>query len=202
MDQRRGVRHTRGLIDKYIGDEVMVVFAEEFGSTDPFGEAVGAARWMAENDALAFCPHIGIASGRVIVGYAGTPLRYNCSVFGAPVALAARCAGITPADEGSFSSSITFPAREWGERNVAEVLPARKSVLPDGQPWSLPAPWELLDSRTVAIKNLGEIEVREILRRGMHLPSQSADERAREALRSIQEAGRYWPTPPRPRPPQ
>lgn len=90
------LRHTHGLIDKYIGDEVMVVFSKEFGSTDPFGEAVEAAQRMAERDALAFCPHIGIASGRVIVGYAGTPLRYNCSVFGAPVALAARCAGIAP----------------------------------------------------------------------------------------------------------
>lgn len=51
------LRHTHGLIDKYIGDEVMVVFSKEFGSTDPFLEAVQAARWMAENDALAFMPY-------------------------------------------------------------------------------------------------------------------------------------------------
>jgi class 3 adenylate cyclase len=76
-----------GIVDKYIGDEIMIVFAEEFGSSDPFGEAVQAAYRMAENDALGFGPHVGIASGRVIVGYAGTPLRYNCSVFGAAVAL-------------------------------------------------------------------------------------------------------------------
>lgn len=192
------LRHTNGLIDKYIGDEVMVVFSKEFGSTDPFLEAVSAARWMAENDALAFTPHIGIASGRVIVGYAGTPLRYNCSVFGAPVALAARCAGIVPVDEGRFSSSITFPATEWGAQDLAEVLPAKQYELPDGTIAKQPAPWELLDPRTVEIKNLGDIEIREILRRAFHLPSQSAEQRAREATRTIKQAGRSWPSAPVP----
>ena len=57
-------------------------------------EAVQAGRWMSENDAHSFCPHMGLASGKVIVGYVGTPLKYNCSVFGAPVALAARCTGV------------------------------------------------------------------------------------------------------------
>ena len=69
----------------------MIVFSKEFGSDDPFVDAVQGARWMSENDAHSFCPHIGLASGKVIVGYVGTPLKYNCSVFGAPVALAALC---------------------------------------------------------------------------------------------------------------
>jgi class 3 adenylate cyclase len=187
------LRHTNGLIDKYIGDEVMVVFSKEFGSTDPFLEAVQAARWMAENDALAFMPHIGIASGRLIVGYAGTPLRYNCSVFGAPVALAARCAGTTPVDEGRFSSSITFPATEWAERDLVDVFPAKEYELPDGGVGKMPAPWDLLESRGVEMKNVGEIEVREILRRAMYLPSLSAEDRARMAMEEIEKAGRYWP---------
>lgn len=29
------LRHSAGVVDKYIGDEVMVIFAKEFGSTDP-----------------------------------------------------------------------------------------------------------------------------------------------------------------------
>jgi hypothetical protein len=41
------------------------------------------------------------------------------------------------------------------------------------------------------IKNMGEIEIREILRRGIHLPSQSAEQRAREALEAIEQAERY-----------
>jgi class 3 adenylate cyclase len=36
------------IVDKYIGDELMIAFSKEFGSEDPFVEAVQAARWMAE----------------------------------------------------------------------------------------------------------------------------------------------------------
>ena len=85
---------------------MMIVFSNEFGSEDPFEEAVQVARWMGENDAFSFCPHIGIASGHVIVGYIGTPFKYNCSVFGAPVALAARCAQVKPETNRSIASSF------------------------------------------------------------------------------------------------
>lgn len=121
-----------GIIDKYIGDEIMIVFAKEFGSEDAFVDAVQAARWMAENDVHSFSPHIGLASGKVIVGYAGTPLKYNCSVFGGPVALAARCARVAPEPNvGPVSTSIAFPAAEWGDRDFATVFPPRRYQLPD-----------------------------------------------------------------------
>lgn len=55
-----------GIVDKYIGDEVMVVFSTEFGSENPIVDAVRAAAAMSRNDVLAYRPHIGIASGRVI----------------------------------------------------------------------------------------------------------------------------------------
>ena len=89
------LRGRPGIVDKYIGDEIMIVFSKEFGSDDPFVDAVQTARCIAQ-DAWAFDPHIGIASGPVTVGYVGTPIRYNCSVFGAAVALAARCAPSNP----------------------------------------------------------------------------------------------------------
>src|SRR5260221_3557952 len=38
------LRGSHGIVDKYIGDEMMVVFSQEFGSTDPFVDAVSAAR--------------------------------------------------------------------------------------------------------------------------------------------------------------
>lgn len=75
------LRNHNGIVDKYIGDEMMIVFSKEFGSEDPFEEAVQVARWMGENDAFSFSPHIGIASGRVLVGYVGTPLKYNWASF-------------------------------------------------------------------------------------------------------------------------
>lgn len=178
-----------GIVDKYIGDELMIVFSEEFGSDDPFVDAVEAARWMAENDAHSFCPHVGLASGKVIVGYVGTPLKYNCSVFGAPVALAARCAGVGPEpDAGPLGSSMVFPASEWGDRDFGEVFLPKKYKLPDGTIHEKPLGWELLDPRTVEMKNIGPTEVREIVNRGIHLPMQSADDRAREGLADYKKA--------------
>lgn len=70
---------------------------------------------------------IGIASGPVIVGYAGTAFRYNVSVFGAPVALAARCAAVKPADPTAIvSSTIVMPEVDWGTRELNDVI--RRSV--------------------------------------------------------------------------
>jgi class 3 adenylate cyclase len=178
-----------GIVDKYIGDELMIVFSDEFGSDDPFVDAIQAARWMAENDAHSFCPHVGLATGKVIVGYVGTPLKYNCSVFGAPVALAARCAGVAPEpDAGPLGSSMVFPATEWGHRDFGEVFPPKKYKLPDGTIHEQPIGWELLYPRTVEMKNIGPTEVREIVNRGIHLPWQSADERAREGLAEFKRA--------------
>ena len=100
-----------GIIDKYIGDEMMAVFSKEFGSNDAFSDALHAARWMAERDLSNFFPHIGIAAGPVTVGFVGTPLKYSCSVFGLPVTLAKRFAAVPPSDESY--ASIFFPADLW-----------------------------------------------------------------------------------------
>lgn len=119
-----------GIVDKYIGDEMMLVFSSEFGSENHFEEAIRAARRMGERDGFSFCPHIGIASGRVTVGYVGTPNRFGCSVYGATVTLAARCASVkhpTP-----VSSSIVFPDSEWCNRNFSKLFEPRKVQQRDG----------------------------------------------------------------------
>ncbi len=172
----------------------MIVFSEEFGSSDPFLEAVQAARWMAENDAWGFLPHIGLSSGRVIVGYVGTPLKYNCSVFGAPVALAARCAAV-PLDIHApkpWSSSITFPAAQWEGRNLSEAFPPVRDKMPDGTVQEHHMAWELLPEREVDMKNMPPVNIREIVRRAVWFPTPTAEERAREGLAAIKGAGRYW----------
>lgn len=157
------LRNSTGIVDKYIGDELMIVFSREFGSEDPFLDAVQAARWMAEHDALDFSPHIGIASGPVVVGYVGTPVKYNCSVFGSPVALAARCAGVRPQIEDGgpmISSSIVFPAHEWGGHAFAEVFPPERYKDTDGSVPERPHSWELRAPRRVPLKNLPDTELR------------------------------------------
>ena len=190
------LRGRPGIIDKYIGDEVMAVFSTEFGSDDPFRDAVEAARAMGEHDALDFSPHIGIASGRVVVGYVGTPLKFNCSVFGAPVALAARCAGVKPDQDDSqiYTTTITFPDAEWQGRDFADVFPPRRWHDPDGAITEQPHPWDLLDARRVEMKNLPPVEVRQIVNRSFRIiQGWSAETRIQEGVEHLRRTGRYWP---------
>lgn len=186
------LRHGHGIVDKYIGDEAMIVFSKEFGSEDPFLEAVRTARWIGERDAHSFMPHIGIARGLVTVGYVGTPIKFNCSVFGPPVVRAARCASVKPKLQGTISSSIVFPASEWGDRDFRSVFPPRKYEV-EGEVHEMPHTWQMMEPRTANLKNLGEVKLREIVKRSIHLPSMSASERARIGLRSLSQQGRYWP---------
>jgi len=180
------------IVDKYIGDEIMVIFSEEFGSEDSFVDAVQTARWMAEYDVLDFRPHIGIASGVVTVGFVGTPLRYNCSVFGRPVVLAKRCASVKP--QKRISASIIFPAELWAGHSFQEVFPRRKYRMPDGTVKEDPGKgWELLPPRKEEMRNMPETEIIEIAKLTVHVPTQSAEERAKEALSELRQAGRYTP---------
>lgn len=191
------LRDRPGIIDKYIGDEVMVVFSPEFGSEDAFLDAVQAARAMGEHDALDFAPHIGIATGTVIVGYVGTPLRYNCSVFGAPVALAARCAGVKPMlDENElYSTTIAFPEADWRGRDFAEVFPPRRYRDLDGTIGEQPHGWELSEARTISPKNLPRTEVRQIVNRLVRFISGwSAESRIQEGIEDLRRAGRMRPS--------
>lgn len=192
----QALRDSSGIVDKYIGDEIMIVFSKEFGSDDPFVEAIETARYMSEFDVLGYVPHMGIASGIVTIGYVGTPRKYNCSVYGAPVALAARCANIKqkPLDDNNlYSSSIFFPASEWKDREFASVFPPRKGRFPDGTIEESPHSWKKLNPRTEHLKNIGNVEVLEIINGRVRLLTQSAEERAKESLRSLTEIGRYWP---------
>jgi hypothetical protein len=181
-------------VDKYIGDEVMIVFSKEFGSDDPFVEAVQTARAMAQNDVLGFVPHIGVASERVIVGYAGTPLRYNCAVFGAPVWMAARCAAVRPEREGPYGASVVFPGSEWAGRELRDVIPPQLTERPDGETVERPYDWELSDPREEVVKNTA-LTVRDLVKAGIWLPSPGSgpEERAREGLAALKRAGLYRP---------
>lgn len=195
------LRSTHGIVDKYIGDEMMIVFSKEFGSEDPFGEAVRVARRMGEQDFFGFVPHVGIAGGAVVVGHAGTPMMYNCSVFGAPVALAARCAGIRPeepeeTDNGfpSYSCSITFPEAEWKGRNFDEVFPPTTHRDEKGSVvGEQPTTWELLPARAVTPKNMRELRIREVVDRAFNLPDATPEESARQIIKDMRAANRYWP---------
>lgn len=178
------------IVDKYIGDEVMLLFSKEFGSEDPFVDALRTARRMSDKDVLSFCPHLGLASGRVIAGYVGTPVKYNASLFGKAVNLAARCAAIR-SDDPKFSGTIVFPAEEWQDRNLNDVFTPEVREHPTEGRIERPHGWSLCEPREVDVKNMGKIVVREIGNALNWMPRQSAADRAREAFDTIKNEGCY-----------
>ena len=155
-----GLLGTHGVVDKYIGDELMVVFAREFGSADPVDDALKSARWMVERDALGFHPKIGIACGEVVVGYVGTPLAYNTSVFGRPVTLASRCCSAPRKMNGL--NSILIPTETWGSRNIETLFPCRFAEDPTKGRIEFPLGWSVGARRKEALKNIGDVEVIEL----------------------------------------
>ena len=149
------------IIDKYIGDQIMIIFSKEFGSKNPFIEAVQAARKFAESDFLGFQPHMGIASGIVTVGYVGTPLRYNCSVFGKPVTIASRCADMK-VDVPNYAS-IIFPAKLWRNYSFREIFKPVKTHSANFTIHETPINWEEMPAAIVEMKNVGSVEVTSIV---------------------------------------
>lgn len=81
-----------GIIDKFIGDEVMVVFPHSECQLPPLKAAMLSARAMLENDPC-FNPKIGIAHGCFAVAIIGTLEVKSVTAMGNTVNLAARCAG-------------------------------------------------------------------------------------------------------------
>lgn len=181
--------HSHGLIDKYIGDEIMVVFANEFGSEDHFIDALKTARMMMQYDALDFSPHIGIASGHVVIGYVGTPLKYNCSVFGLPVMLAARCTSV----RSNCLKSIVFPESCWKSNYVFKnIFPSIKWYNSKNELYKeSDSGWQKKEARSVELKNIGEKSIIEIICNTTHIPSISAPEIAKIYFSEFKKNSQY-----------
>jgi hypothetical protein len=133
-------------------------------------------------------PHIGIARGIVTVGYVGTPLKFDCSVFGAPVTLAARCASVKTARPG-----IVFPEKDWKDYKFEDAFPPIKRTKPDGSIWLEPPIWKMNPGQTVSMKNLPDLNVIVVEDTTVSFPQQSAEDRAKESLSDLYRSGAYEP---------
>lgn len=185
-----GLHDSHGLIDKYIGDEMMIVFANEFGSENHFEDALRCGRKMIERDVLNYCPHIGIASGKVVVGFVGTPYKYNSSVFGLPVTMAARCAAVKP-EKNNYDKRIVFPEENWVEKDIDELFPPVIDKYSDGTESQSEQTWSILEPRSVPIKNLADVMIRELRCTLMHLSEYTATQRAKDNFTSLVKHGFY-----------
>jgi adenylate cyclase len=111
-----------GVIDKYIGDEIMALFGAPVGAPDSADRAVRASLSMRAalaklNQELAtegrppLAFGIGINTARVVAGNIGSHRRLNYSVIGDGVNLAARLQTLTRRPEFSADILISEPTR-------------------------------------------------------------------------------------------
>ncbi|MEI6758187.1 MAG: hypothetical protein FDX18_10215 [Chlorobium sp.] len=89
----------------------MLLFSTRFGSEDPFVDALQAARWLGEHDAMNVLSRYRYCKWH---GYGGL-YGHSGEVYGIgrPLILAAGCARLKP--RGDVASLITFPAAEWSQ---------------------------------------------------------------------------------------
>lgn len=194
----QALQGTTGIVDKYIGDELMMVFSQEFGAADPLEEAIRVACWMGHLDSWGFRPHVGIASGPIIVGYVGTPLRYSCSAYGTPVTLAARLASaklpeLPDQRERRYSCSVVFPAAEFVGRSPSSLTPKISYPWPDGTLTEGPDCWDVIGPWQEKPKNIAPVLVQALASRGMSQPSVGPAARAKSAVAALHQLGRYRP---------
>lgn len=97
------VHKYHGVVDKFVGDEIMVLFGapKSFGNDAELAvrcgmEMLGARKTMNTRKAKPIEVGIGIATGTVVAGCMGSEDRLNYTVIGNCVNLAARLCGIAP----------------------------------------------------------------------------------------------------------
>lgn len=133
-----------GVIDKYIGDEIMALFGAPVAAEDSADRAVRAA--LAMRSALAELNHelalegrpplafgVGINTARVVAGNIGSQRRLNYSVIGDGVNLAARLQPLTRRPEFEtdiiISDSVRAALRDdYRLRALGEIVVKGKSV--------------------------------------------------------------------------
>lgn len=117
---RVGVIGTGGMLDNFIGDEILVVYLDSVTKGFSKELAYFSAMQMLEMDAFAFEPRIGIAHGEFIVAETGAESFTTISSIGHTVNLASRCVNSAPsrrciriADPNPLLIDHVFSSDRW-----------------------------------------------------------------------------------------
>jgi len=146
-----GRRHG-GLVDKFIGDEIMMVFTRGMCETTPLEAALLTARAMLSLDPYGFYPRLGIAAGPLAVAMIGTETTQNVSAFGHTVNLAARCVA-SPSKKHDLRVAT-------GNRELIDQLFDEQVNT-----------WRVTGPLTFKPKNMHEVEVIDIGHKGFWTPN-------------------------------
>lgn len=154
------VRKYGGIVDKFIGDEVMLVFLPDECQLAPLEAALHTSRAMLDWDVFGFTPRIGVAHGPLAIAVVGTETTKAVSVMGNTVNLAARCA-----QEAKGGNSVVIASRD-------EALAKRVFT----------KNWEVSSPRSFEPKNMREVSVIEASRHAVWVPNFDYLARVREMV--------------------
>ncbi|MEN2998904.1 MAG: adenylate/guanylate cyclase domain-containing protein [Brevinematia bacterium] len=129
------VKKYRGVVDKFVGDEIMVVYGApiSFGEREDALLAVATAyemikkidelhtKWQEEGKPL-LTPGIGINSGNVVAGNMGSKDRLSYTVIGDAVNTAARLCGSAPGKTCIISNATYELVKEFVEVEEQEPI--------------------------------------------------------------------------------
>lgn len=172
-----------GIIDKFIGDEVMIVFLGTLCKDDPARIAFAATHRMLEFDPFEFAPRIGIASGPLFIGLVGTGKTLSTTANGNPVNMAARLLSGLKETRGTTNRPAICVGAEL-EEYVRSVV--------DPKSWSVSA------QRSYNAKNMGAVSVIDVTRTTTFVPDVDywADARAAELFARANRSVVVDPIPP------
>jgi adenylate cyclase len=119
------VESHQGFVNKFEGDAALCVFGAPARSDDPAGQALCAARTLAERldrevPEIGF--GIGVSAGRAVAGNVGAEQRFEYTVIGDPVNEAARLSDL---------------AKERGERAIASNAALDRASPEEVEEWEL-----------------------------------------------------------------
>ena len=157
-----------GIVDKFIGDEVMVVFvpsAEGLGTLDA---ALQTARAMLTEDHFGFDPKMGIAAGPLAIAWVGTERTCVASAMGNTINLAARCCANT---KGRHSIRVATS-------DVQRV----KSVFKDDR-------WRVSPPEQFTPKNMAPVQVVDVERLTEWIPNFDYLEQVKQTVKQARAMG-------------
>ncbi|MFL5870722.1 MAG: adenylate/guanylate cyclase domain-containing protein [Solirubrobacterales bacterium] len=120
-----------GFVNKFEGDAALCIFGAPVSCDDPAGEALRAARRLAERldrEVPEIGYGIGVSAGRAVAGNVGSESRFEYTVIGDPVNEAARlCELAKPRPERLLASDAALSRA--GEAEVGEWEVGERTVL-------------------------------------------------------------------------
>ncbi len=122
------VEQHRGWVNKFLGDAILAVFGAPEATSDPAGDALAAARYLATalgSGSAQLSAGIGVSAGVVVAGNVGDPRRYEYTVMGDPVNEAARLSEVAKEAGGIAASGAALHRAGEAERSRWRIAESR-----------------------------------------------------------------------------